>query len=122
MSRTVTYSDVERQIVKAGFQAVREVLTGADRAAKERLLFCLDYYMDPYYGRQPAYIQELTALLEQLVISDNSLSVKEDALGLLIDYTWPPYPVLEAGMDKIEEVLLPDIRYAIKRGDTGAVT
>lgn len=45
----VTYSNAEKKIVESGADAIHKVLAGDDADAKERLLFCLDYYLDPYY-------------------------------------------------------------------------
>ena len=46
------YTDEERSIVRAGMGAVRAVLFGADVDAARRLLFCLDWFMDPYYQNE----------------------------------------------------------------------
>lgn len=43
------YTEREMQCVKEGIDAVRSVLSGTDTEAKRRLLFYLDWYMDPYY-------------------------------------------------------------------------
>ena len=43
------YTEREMQCVKEGIGAVRSVLSGTDTEAKRRLLFYLDWYMDPYY-------------------------------------------------------------------------
>ena len=40
----VTYSNAEKKIVESGADAIHKVLAGDDADAKERLLFCLDYY------------------------------------------------------------------------------
>ena len=114
--RIVTYSEMEKELVGRGLPAVQQVLEGQDTEAKERLLFCLDYYMDPYYGNQLPYQAELEILLQQVVISDNPLSVKEDALGLLTSYACPPFPVLEANIHLVEEELRADVQYALDMG------
>ncbi len=43
------YGDAEREIVKSGYEAIEAVLVGHDVNAKRRLLFYLDWYIDPYY-------------------------------------------------------------------------
>ena len=45
------YTEREMQCVKEGIGAVRSVLSGTDTEAKRRLLFYLDWYMDPYYKK-----------------------------------------------------------------------
>ena len=69
--KTVRYSDREKMIVEEGLAAVERVLTGDDTDAIERLLLCLDYYMDPYYGNRLPYERELIVLLQNLILSSN---------------------------------------------------
>ena len=61
------YGDKEREIVKLGIKEIEKVLFGKDENVKSRLLFYLDWYMDPYYK------QDLTELLEPLkdILSKN---------------------------------------------------
>ncbi|MVX67086.1 hypothetical protein GKZ28_25885 [Clostridium chromiireducens] len=46
----VTYTNDHSSIVKSGINAISKVLKGTDIAEKRSLLFCLDKYLDPYYG------------------------------------------------------------------------
>ena len=41
------YGEAEFQTVASGIEAIRSVLTDPDVHAKERLLYYLDWYMDP---------------------------------------------------------------------------
>lgn len=111
--RTVTYSDDERDIIKHGTAAIREVLMGHDTESKERLLFCLDYYLDPFYGNPLACEKDIVTLLQQVIVSPNPMTVKEDALNLLTSYEYPPFPILEMRLEQIEPQLRPDVRYAL---------
>ena len=43
------YGEREINIVEAGIDEIKKVLLGNDTKAKERLLFYLDWYLDPYY-------------------------------------------------------------------------
>ena len=100
--RTVYYTDHEKMIVEEGLSAVEKTFTGDDPDAIARLLFCLDYYMDPYYGHSLPYERELIVLLQNLILSSNPLEIKQDALQLLTDYAWPPFSVLERGLAEAE--------------------
>ena len=119
--RTVTYTDDEKKIAESGISAIRNILMGADMEAKERLLFCLDYYLDPYYKKTLPYEAEVAALLQEVIVSPNPLSVKEDALNLLISYEYPPFSILENNLSKVETELLPDITYALNMGKTDSL-
>ncbi len=118
--KTVHYTDREAEIVANGLPGVKEILMGEDSEAKERLLLCLDYYMDPYYGRRPDYERELAGLLQTVIISQNPLSVKEDALRLLTDYGYPPFSILEQGLEKVEPELRGDVTYTLNMAKTDA--
>ena len=50
----ITYTDAEMEIVKSGIEAIRNVLMGTDMGKKESLLFCLDRFLDPWFGYQLA--------------------------------------------------------------------
>lgn len=52
------YTEREMQCVKEGMGAVRSVLSGTDTEAKRRLLFYLDWYMDPYYKQDISDIKK----------------------------------------------------------------
>lgn len=111
----ITYGNEEMEIVKNGAAAVESVLSGADMEKKERLLFCLDRFMDPWFGYDLPCLPEIELILQNVIISANTISVKESALQLLCDYCWPPFPILEDNLEQIEEELLPDVRYVIER-------
>lgn len=119
--RTVTYSDKEKQIITSGIAAVRDVLLGNDMEGKERLLFCLDYFLDSYYKMKLPYEDEIMELLQMVIISPNPLTVKEDALNLLTDYAYPPFPVLERNLEQIEDTLKPNVLYALNMGNEQSI-
>lgn len=101
----VTYSEEEMNIVEGGITEIQRVLMGDDADQKRRLLFCLDRYMDPYFGYRLPFIEELSRLLETVVVSPNEEDVIEDALQLLGDYAYRPFKILEQNMEKIPEAL-----------------
>ncbi|MCI8315217.1 MAG: hypothetical protein HFH74_09345 [Lachnospiraceae bacterium] len=107
--RYITYGANEKEIIKTGIEAIREVLMGDDNEKKKSLLFALDWFMDPYY-KQDHYIadirDELTDLLQIVVISSSD-DVSEDALDLLSSYAWGPFEILEKRIDKVPERIKP---------------
>lgn len=113
--RYTTYGSREKEIVKRGMEAIREVLMGDNDEEKKSLLFALDWFMDPYY-KQDHYIADfrdaLTELLQIVVISSSD-DVSEDALNLLSSYAWGPFEILEKGIDKVSEQMKPDVLYVI---------
>ena len=61
--RYVSYSKEEMNIVEGGISGIQRVLMGSDSDQKRSLLFCLDRYMDPYYGYQLPFREEIIKLL-----------------------------------------------------------
>ena len=118
-SRSVFYGDKHEEVVRQGVLAMANVLYGDNTSEKESLLLCLDKYMDPHYGFELPDKDEIELLLQQVIISQNTLGVKEDALGLLTSYAWSPFEVLRDNLDKIELVLLPDVLYALNMDKDG---
>ena len=104
------YGEHEVNIVEQGVDAIAEVLNGTDDAAKESLLFCLDRYLDPYFGYNLPYADKICELLQYVVINPNSRDNKDEALRLLSLYLYPPFAIIEANLDKIEEDLVPDVQ------------
>lgn len=79
------------------YGAVRSVLSGTDTEAKRRLLFYLDWYMDPYYKQDISGIKkDLKEMLEKVAVSPEEEDIIDEALHLLEGYTDPPYPILAA--------------------------
>ena len=70
MSGHTAYSDEERNIVRAGIGAVRAVLFGADVEAVRRRLYCLDWFMGPYYRNDLGDMAEpLKKALQELTVA-----------------------------------------------------
>lgn len=71
----VSYTAKEREIVKSGITAIREILMGEDAERKRSLLLCLDYYLEPDYGYRLSYEDEIYQLLQTILITPNELEV-----------------------------------------------
>lgn len=111
--RWTTYSAEEKKLVESGIEAIREVLMGADTGKKLSLLLCLDKYLDPWYGYELSYRDEIISLLEKVIVTSAEHEVIDDALDLLSSYAWGPFPVLEEGLEHIPRELWPDALYVI---------
>ena len=110
----VHYGEEEFRTVASGIEAIRAVLTGEDVHAKERLLFYLDWYMDPYYQTDLSAIREpLKELLQRIVVADGDTGIAEVALHLLEAYTEGPYVILEKNIDSVAEGFKPAVLYLL---------
>ena len=110
----VHYGEEEFRTVDAGIEAIEAVLTGENIHAKERLLFYLDWYMDPYYKNDLSGIGEaLKELLQRIVITDNEIGIIEEALHLLEAYTDGPYTILENNINKVAKEFKPEVLFLL---------
>ena len=108
------YGEAEFQTVASGIEAIRSFLTGPDVHAKERLLYYLDWYMDPYYKKDLSAIgAPLKELLQEVTVTDREAGVVEEAFHLLEAYTEGPYPILEKNADKVPEEFRPAVLYLL---------
>lgn len=98
----VMYTTEQSAVVKSGIIAIKEVLDGNNIEMKRSLLFCLDKYLDPYYGYNLSYFDDIIILLQkQLFLNDNK-EVKEDILQLLRDYTKNSLDYLAEKVEELE--------------------
>ena len=109
------YTEREVQCLKEGMGAVRSVLSGTDTEAKRRLLFYLDWYMDPYYKQDISGIKkDLKEMLEKVAVSPEEEDIIDEALHLLEGYTDPPYPILAAYLGNLSEKHKPKALYLLQ--------
>ena len=96
--RFVTYTDKDRDIVRKGICEIAKVLLGDDTQRKLSMLFCLDWFMDPYYQQDT---------------EPNEDDVIEDAIELLMSYELPPFPLIEEKRNRIPLKFQDDIAYLL---------
>ena len=112
------YGEAEFDTVRAGIDAIQTVLTGNDIHAKERLLYYLDWYMDPYYKKDLSVLGEpLKELLQRVAVTDSDTGIVEEPLHLLEAYTEGPYPILEKNADSIAEEFRPTVLYLLNENN-----
>ena len=109
------YTEREVQCLKEAMGAVRSVLSGTDTEAKRRLLFYLDWYMDPYYKQDISGIKkDLKEMLEKVAVSPEEEDIIDEALHLLEGYADPPYPILAAYWGNLSEKHKPKALYLLQ--------
>lgn len=114
LDKDYIYGQEEKEIVKSGIGEIRAVLRGEDSKAKKRLLFYLDWFLDPYYENDLSILYEpLKEMLQDVVITDNEADTIEEALHLLEEYMEPPFYVLEEKLKHIPDRFLEQARTLI---------
>lgn len=109
------YGDREFQIVESGIDKIKAVLLGNDTKAKERLLFYLDWYLDPYYKNEISVSdkEEIARVLQRVVIEPNEDDVIEEAIHLLDMYLLGTFEILEDNFSLIPPKFQPDVLRSI---------
>ena len=96
------YGEREINIVEAGIDEIKRVLLGNDTKAKERLLFYLDWYLDPYYKNDLSGIEsEISMVLQKVVIESNNDNVIDEAIHLLSAYLFGPYDIIKEHLSMV---------------------
>lgn len=80
------YSDKEEKIVCSGMKAINLVIKEGSDDEIMRLLNCLDKYLDPYYGFNLSYADDIFQELHNIIDGSNSLEIKEEAQHLVESY------------------------------------
>lgn len=111
----VTYDESHMKIVESGICDINRVLFGDDIKQIRSLLFCLDYYLDPYYKNTLPYEKEVYDSLQKLVISSRNDDVIDDCLQLIGDYCRYPLTIMEQGFENIKDSKKPDARYELNQ-------
>ena len=88
-------------------------MRGSDESRKPCFCFCLDYYLDPYYGCVLAQKSEIFALLQELLLTERSQAIIDDILQLLGDYCGD-FSVLRSRICEVSGELLPGIKRLIE--------
>ena len=107
-----TYSDEEEAAIRQGIDAIRAYFSQADEQKKKNLLFCLDRFLDPWFGYDLPYASEIFRFLEEVAVSGESLDITGDALDLIYSYGHTT-GILEHNYDRVPESLQFDAKCAI---------
>lgn len=106
------YGEAEVIIVEAGIQEIEAVLFGSDTNAKERLLFYLDWYLDPYYEHELSSIKDdISAVLQNIVIKSNEDNVVDEAIHPLSAYIVGPYEIIKEHISSVPQKFKSDVLY-----------
>lgn len=84
--RHTEYGEAEIQIAEGGAAAIAEVLKNGGFKARSSLLFCLDRYFDPYYGKAIPEREKVVEALreyEKIAVDSTLFAVRE-----LLEYVY----------------------------------
>ena len=111
--RMVTYDEKHRAVIESGIENIRKSLFEEDIYYVRQILFCLDWYLDPFYKNNLPYKNEIYGLLQELVVSSNNDDIIEDCLQLIGDYC-NDLSYLEENFDKIKDSMKQEVRRVLE--------
>ncbi|MCR5794098.1 MAG: hypothetical protein K6G61_01955 [Solobacterium sp.] len=112
MAGPVLYTKKEKETVRSGIEAVRQVLKNGQTGKKRSLLLCLDRFMDPYYGLRDEILpfhEDLKSLLQEVILEETDPDVVTDAVQLLTDHEDLPFDLLTEGYDSLPAYIREDV-------------
>ena len=101
--KAISYGDAEMQLIESGLNAVIHVFRCGNDEKKERLLFCMERYLDPYYGYTLPHTDALFTLLGHEFFAEHNDSLKDEMLTYLECYCDRTLPILRARRDEAAE-------------------
>lgn len=84
--RHTEYGEAEISIAESGAAAIENVLKNSDFKRRDSLLFCLDWYFDPYYGKTLPEREKVIEVLreyEKTAVDSTLFAVRE-----LLEYVY----------------------------------
>lgn len=112
-SNYIAYSKKHNEIVESGSVEIKKYLSESEYGEKRSLLLCLDRYLDPYFGYNLPFFDEIILLLQEQLFQEQERDIKDDVFQLLTDYSREQLDYLAERIDKIDPHFLADALYAI---------
>lgn len=100
--REVFYTKEEKDIINKGIESLKEAFFTGTSEYKANLLFCLDYYFDPYYTPNFPIKSEVIEFLQYALLKENNLVIQKDILHLLETYCNERLYIFEKNIDSID--------------------
>ena len=104
--REITYTKHEREIVKQGIDAIKNVLIYGNEEEKASLIFCLDYYFDPFYCPDFPLKEKIIELLQEIFLQETNSTIQNDILDFLEHYCNQRLLIFENNIKKLDEEVL----------------
>lgn len=109
----VTYTQKHHDIIINGVIAINDFLISKGVSEKRSLLFCLDRYLDPYFGYELPYFDDIILLLEKHLFFNHGKEIKLDIIQLLNDYSRSKLDYLADHIEEIDFEFLADALYVL---------
>lgn len=115
-SDSVKYTSYDRRhmaIIQAGIEPIQVFLQTESQQEKDNLLFCMDRFLDPWFGYDLPHLDQIIVLLQQHLFTEETLEIKTVILELLTQYGGPVLDIIADQMEKLEPELLAEAVYAL---------
>lgn len=111
--RYTTYTSKHSDIIEQGIEPIQTFLTEESTQEKLNLLFCMDKYLDPWFGYNLPHFDEIIFLLEQHLFLQENDEVKEEIIQLLCMYSLQNLDYIAEHINKIDPKWLSETVYAL---------
>ncbi|OWA33462.1 hypothetical protein B9G55_22640 [Saccharibacillus sp. O16] len=101
-AKPITYGESHMAIVRSGAASIEAFLLNVDDAERLNMLFCLDRYLDPYFGYNLPYAGEIFEILQRELLRERSRKVKDDIFQLIDLYAGRHLDTLANRIDEVE--------------------
>ncbi|ANF97072.1 HEAT repeat domain-containing protein [Paenibacillus bovis] len=106
--RYTSYTRRHMDIIQSGVESIREFLEKESQQEKQNLVFCMDRFLDPWFGYDLPYTDQIILLLQQHLFIEESSDIQMDILDLLCQYGQHNLDILAQHIGKLE----PDLQAA----------
>lgn len=109
----IIYDETHQKIIEKGVNRIKEVFCSENIYLIKQILFCLDFYLDPYYEHRLSYENEIYDLLQELVVNSAEDEVIDACLQLIEDYCCVPLTIMEQKFMKIKDSKKPYAKHIL---------
>ncbi|WP_411346561.1 hypothetical protein ACE3MZ_11475 [Paenibacillus sp. WLX1005] len=109
----ITYDQRHMDIIQAGIEPIQVFLQTESQQEKDNLLFCMDRFLDPWFGYQLPHLEQIFVLLQQHLFTEETVEINNVILELLTQYGRQTLDVIADQIEQLEPELLADAVYAL---------
>ena len=112
-AKYTSYNRRHMDIIQAGIEPIQVFLQTESQQEKDNLLFCMDRFLDPWFGYDLPHRDQIFILLQQHLFTEETFDIKNVILELLSQYGGQTLDIIADQMEQLELELLAEAVYAL---------
>ncbi|MEW4369720.1 hypothetical protein [Paenibacillus kandeliae] len=112
-AKYTSYNRRHMDIIQAGIEPIQVFLQTESQQEKDNLLFCMDRFLDPWFGYDLPHFDLIIVLLQQHLFTEETVEIKTVILELLTQYGGQVLDIIADQIDQLEPELLAEAVYAL---------